>query len=84
MELSEKIQELKKQKQDRIEVKVKNIILDIEKYGSAKRETCPSNSYGWSMEEHNEMYDVAKKLRELGFNVKSKVNWEVFDWYINV
>lgn len=84
MELSEKIQELKKQKQERIDTKVKNIILDIESNGSAKRETCPSNSYGWSMEEHNEMYDVAKQLRELGFNVKSKVNWEVFDWYITV
>ncbi len=37
---------------------------------------------GWSKEEFMYMPEVARRLREKGYTVSSKVNWEVTDWSI--
>ncbi len=46
-------------------------------------ETCSrAPAFGWSVEEYMYMPIVASRLREKGFTVSSKVNWEVTDWNI--
>lgn len=46
--------------------------------------TCNTNYFGWSLEEHMYMPEVARRLRAKGYSVSSKVNFEVTDWYIAV
>jgi hypothetical protein len=41
-------------------------------------------AFGWSVEEHMYMPQVASRLREKGYSVTSKVNWGVTDWVIAV
>jgi hypothetical protein len=46
-------------------------------------ETCSrAPVYGWSREEYLYMPKVAMRLREKGYTVSSKVNFEVTDWSI--
>jgi len=39
-------------------------------------------AFGWSVEEYMYMPIVATRLREKGYTISSKVNWEVTDWNI--
>ena len=80
------LSELRAKRKAYVTDKAEEIVNDMidRKKTSTKISTCDAAYYGWDVELHDAMPQIATKLREMGLSVSYAVRWGVTDWLITV
>ncbi len=63
----------------KVEKLLEQLMGEVERRGYGTHDTMPSNSFGWSMEEHLAMEKIQRNIPE-GYQLTRSVNFEVTDW----
>jgi hypothetical protein len=78
------ISSLKEKKQSYVDQKADEIAKEMVERGWTDHKISTCDYPNWDRQLHYEMPSIAKKLREMGFNVSYSVLWGVTDWVITV